>query len=315
MLERSSANPILTPQPDVAWCSQKVYNPAVTYDGETYTMLFRAVGNDWISRLGFATSLDGVSFTASAEPIMKPQRPWEAMGCEDPRLSRLGQRYYLSYTAFDGQTARAALAHSLPGWQANPRPTVADDWSKSAALFPQMIGKRYWLYFGDSQVWAASSDDLNHWDVLKTPVLSRRAGSFDAGYVEMGPPPILTKRGWLVLYHGIDRADAERTYALGAALFAHDDPLKLLWRSTHPLLTPSEAYETSSLIDVIDGGFATLKTLSLIDREALAHQHRLPKAVFCCSALLQNGRLRLYYGAGDTVIGLAEVDLEAVFSL
>lgn len=327
MLQRSEANPILEPQPNLDWCSQKVYNPAVIKEGSTYKMLFRAVGDDWVSRLGLATSENGIDFVLAPMPSLAPKRPWESMGCEDPRLVQLNKTYYLCYTGFDGTTARAALATSrnlkrwkyrgllLPGWQANPRAEVADDWSKSAAIFPQNFQDRYYLFFGDSHVWSAESHNLRDWRAHNDPVLSRRPGYFDEGYVEMGPPPLLTDRGWLVFYHGIDRTDAERTYYLGAALFRSDDPLKLIWRCTQPVMAPSEAYERSGLIDVIEGGFATLKNLSVIDLEALAHQHRLPKAVFCCSALLENDLVRFYYGAGDTVICTATMDLDSIFKL
>lgn len=327
MLLRSDVNPILSPDSGVAWRARKVYNPAVIKQGPLYKMFFRAVGEDWVSRIGSATSADGVKFQVADFPALQPKRPWEKMGCEDPRLTQIDKKYLLTYTAFDGVTARAAATTSrglkrwgrrtllLPGWQDNPRSDVTADWSKGAAIFPQIFGSKYYLLFGDSQIWAAASADLKRWQALPEPLLSRRPGYFDEGYVETGPPPILTERGWLVLYHGIDKTDATRTYYLGAALFDVNDPLKLIWRSSQPVMEPSEPYERAGLLDVIDGGFETLRGLSMIDMEALAHQHRLPRAVFCCGAILEGDEIRLYYGAGDTVICTASIDLDSLFKL
>lgn len=324
---RSDANPIMTPNPEVSWQARKVYNPAVIKHGELYKMFFRAVGEDWISRIGFATSNDGVNFSQTEVPVLIPKRPWEKMGCEDPRVTQIDNKYYLTYTAFDGLTARAAIATSknlkhwnhrmllLPNWQLNSRPDVSGDWSKGAVIYPEAFDKNYHLLFGDSQIWGAMSTDLKRWQVLDEPILSRREGFFDEGYVETGPPPLLIERGWLVFYHGIDRSDELRTYYLGAALFDRDDPLKLIWRCSQPVLEPVESYEKAGLLDIIDGGFITLSNLSVIDAQALAHQHRLPRAVFCCGAVLEGDNVRLYYGAADSVICTATIDIGSIFKL
>ena len=327
MLIRSDANPIMVPNPGIPWQARKVYNPAVVKHDEMYKMYFRAVGDDWISRIGFAASEDGVNFIQTEAPVLIPKRPWEKMGCEDPRITRINDKYLLTYTAFDGVTARAAVATSrslrhwnhrmllLPDWQANPRPDVSKDWSKGAVIYPEAFNGNHYLLFGDSQIWAATSTDLKRWKAIENPLINRRKGFFDEGYVETGPPPLLTDKGWLVLYHGIDRTDELRTYYLGAALFDRDDPLKLIWRCSQPVLEPTESYEKAGLLDIIEGGFITLKNLSVIEAQALAHQHRLPRAVFCCGAVLEDNGVRLYYGAADSVICTATIDLDSIFKL
>jgi beta-1,2-mannosidase len=326
MLKRNSQNPILKGQADLNWCSKKVYNCAVHKDGGTYHLLFRAIGDDWISRLGLAESTDGITFTVVPSPVMSPMEPWEVKGCEDPRMVRIDDTYYVTYTAYDGITAQAALVSSpdlrtwgkrqllFPGWQQPQRESQEANWSKAAALYPSKIGNTHHLLFGDDHIWAATSSNLVNWEPAPKPVLSARAGHFDAAYVEMGPPPMLTARGWLVLYHGIDSLSDYRTYSLGAALFASDDPSKLLWRCSSPILTPTESYETVGMIDIINGGFDRLKSLKLSDLQELEAERKLPRAVFCCGALLEDNVVRLYYSGGDTVICTATIDLESIFS-
>ncbi len=325
MLARSTDNPILSARADLPWASKKLYNCAVHKQDGIYTMLFRAIGDDWISRLGIAHSNDGVHFTIEASPVFAPLEPWEAKGCEDPRLVKIGNTYHLTYTAFDGITARAATASSedlrnwsertllFPGLHLRQRQELPPDWSKAAAIYPKKIHGKYRLLFGDDRIWTAVSEDFVAWQAEHKAVLSAREGHFDSGYVEMGPPPIWTERGWLILYHGIDRMDDRRTYCLGAALLDTTDPHRVLWRCTKPILSPEEPYEVVGLIDIIDGGFERLQQLGTDGLLQLAQHNKLPKAVFCCGAILENEQLRLYYSGGDTVICTATIDLDTVF--
>jgi len=326
MLKRNVNNPILTARPDLSWCSRKVYNCAVHEEDGMYYMLFRAVGDDWISRLGIAESEDGVRFTIRPKPVVSPGYPWESHGCEDPRMVKFGDRFFVTYTAFDGITARAAIMWSkdFRNWSErhllfpdidNPqRENLPYDWSKAAAIYPEKLGGKYYLLFGDNHIWSAVSDNMKDWEPLPHPILDARGGHFDSAYIEMGPPPIRTTKGWLVLYHGIDRMDGQRTYALGAALFDIDDPLKLIWRCSKPILSPKEPYETFGMVDIIDGGFDALKRMKITDFRRLAKEHKLPKAIFCCGAIEEHGTLKLYYSGGDTVICTGEISLERVFA-
>lgn len=324
MLIRDSHNPILVASADLAWCNKKVYNGAIYKEGNVYQMLFRAVGDDWISRLGLAESTDGISFIVNPTPVLSPATQAETKGCEDPRMVKFGDIYYVTYTAFDGVTARASLASSndLRNWQDRTtlfhdleniqRENLPANWSKAAAIFPKKINDKYYLFFGDNHIWAAISDNLKDWQPLDVPVLSAREGYFDSAYIEMGPPPILTPRGWLILYHGVNTFDNQRIYSLGAALTDINDPLKIIWRRSTPILEPTEPYEVMGMIDIVDGGFNTLKNVDMSYIENLASENRLPKAIFCCGALLEGDTVRLYYGAADTVISTATIDLATI---
>jgi predicted GH43/DUF377 family glycosyl hydrolase len=131
------------------------------------------------------------------------------------------------------------------------------------------------MYFGDTDIWAAYSEDLRHWEVVETPVLSPRAGRFDGRLVEPGPPPLLTAEGIWLIYNS---ADEGLRYAVSQALFAADDPTRLLWRDDRPLLEPTTAGE-------IEG--------------------QVPRVVFAEGLVRFRDQWLLYYGMADSRIGVA----------
>jgi predicted GH43/DUF377 family glycosyl hydrolase len=187
------------------------------------------------------------------------------------------------------------------------------DWSKAAAIFSEEVNNQYFLLFGDNHIWSASSDNILNWQSNSTPVISAREGYFDAAYVEMGPTPIKTVNGWLILYHGIDELSDKRTYCLGAALLSFDNPLEVIWRCRQPILEPNAEYEIIGLSDLVSGGYKTLQTMSENDIADMAAKHELPKSVFCCGAIEEGENIRLYYGAADTRICTATIDLPTIF--
>ena len=333
VLLRSPHNPVLAPLPHLPWAKHKVYNSAVYLEHNLYHLIFRAIGDDWVSRLGHATSHDGHTFTVEEEPLLVPDTKWDSAGLEDPRLTSIGRVHYLLHTAYDKDCARLALASSrdlhhwhkhgpiLPDWDTPLWSTrvnaQAKNWSKAGALFPQKVNGRYLLYFGDHHIWPAWSDNLTQWSPDQEPVLSPRPGFFDAGYLEMGPPPILTDKGWLIIYHGINAIDdvpgQPRIYCLGAALLDKENPAKVIARSAKPLLQP-EGHERVGLIDIIEGGFEMLNTLSHEELERRAEEGLLPQAVFCCGAILKDGQVQIYYGAADTSLGQASSSLEDILA-
>lgn len=326
MLIRNNKNPIISPDPKNSLTSKKVYNPTVVKRGDKYEMLFRAVGDDWISRIMRAESADGENFTMFDQPAFEPQNSWEAMGCEDPRAIFLNGKYWVTYTAFDGKVARAALASSndLISWNKHnlifpkllhpQRENHPGDWSKAAAIFAEKIDNQYYLLFGDNHIWSATSPDLINWKSSSVPIIAAREGYFDSAYVEMGPPPLKTKHGWLILYHGIDAFSSTRKYRLGAALSSLDNPLEITWRCTKPILEPDADYETFGLIDLLPGGFMGIKNLSATDVDKIAAEHNMPMAIFCCGAVIEGDIVRLYYGAADTRICTAVIDLKSIYN-
>jgi beta-1,2-mannobiose phosphorylase / 1,2-beta-oligomannan phosphorylase len=331
LVERHPANPILAPIPRLSWASKKVYNAAVALEHGTYHMLFRAVGEDWISRLGYARSSDGIKFEVESEPVMSPSFSWDAKGCEDPRVTRVDGALHVVYTAWDEGAACLAIAETedwhafthrrlvLPDWRLGywqRLVTGPRGWSKAGALFPCRLDGHYGMLFGDSDIWYAHSANLRDWTPRLEPVLSAREGHFDAGYVEMGPPPLRTDTGWLLLYHGVERREDEpgrfRVYRLGAALLDLEEPWRVLWRCEAPLLEPLMAYEAVGLIDVMPGAVEELRTLTQSGLEERASTGTLASATFCCGAIEVEGHLSLYYSGSDTVMCLARTTMHDV---
>ena len=281
--EKYDGNPILTPQ-GTTWEAKDIFNPAAWTDGETVYMLYRAEDTTGVgrwngpSRIGLATSGDGFRFERAPAPVLEPSEDWERPGgCEDPRLVRVNDRFYLTYTAYDGETARLALASSedLRTWQKHGLVFPERGWTKSGAILPTPIDGQYWMYFGDTNIWAATSTDLLTWTVIEEPVLRPRPGSFDSRLVEPGPAPMMTDAGILLLYNA---ADSALVYATGQALFDPTDPTRLLARSDAPFLTPTTVLEQTG---------------------------QVPNVVFIQGLVAFKGRSLLYFGMGDSGIGVA----------
>ncbi len=297
--KENALNPILKPleetlfycpirQTKVQWEEKDVFNPAAVTKGDTVFLLYRAedsVGKyNGTSRIGLAYSLDGLRFTRMPEPVLFPDEDdqkkyeWEG-GCEDPRIVQdsLGN-YVLTYTAYDGKTARLMVATSpdLRHWTkkgpAFGYGKYIDLWSKSGAIVCRregntLVGARiqgkYWMYWGDTSMFMATSDDMVHWTPMESKpgtlkeVLTPRKNYFDSQLVEPGPPPLLTKKGIVLLYNGKndavngDTTLAKGAYCMGEALFNPEDPSMLSDRGLDPVLYPSESYEVNGQVNEV----------------------------------------------------------------
>lgn len=286
--ERYEANPILTPQGST-WEAKDLFNPAAWSNGETIHMLYRAEDStgigDWngTSRIGLATSTDGVNFSRNPDPVLVPTEEWELPGgAEDPRVAHIDGTFYLTYTGYDGETARLALASSpdLKNWTKHGLVFPDRGWTKAGAIVPERINNRYWMYFGDTNIWIAWSEDLINWTAVEEPVMFPREGMFDSRLIEPGPTPIITEDGILLLYNS---ADEDLVYRTGQALFDMHDPSRLLKRSDTWFMEPVNELEV--------GG-------------------QIPNVVFIEGYAELNGRGYLYYGMGDSGIGVAITDLD-----
>ena len=280
MLEKFEGNPILKPTPENSWESKCVFNCASFYDEGKVHIVYRAMGEDNISHLGYASSLDGFTIDERLpEPIFCPEGKFEAQGCEDPRITRVNSEYCMFYTAYDGHTAQIGqttikvdnfLAREWK-WRKRiyPFPRVNN---KDVVLFPEKIKGKWVLYHRISpHIWVAYSDDLIHWEDSNI-VISPRGSGWEKLKVGAGAPPLKTSRGWLFIYHAVDEA---KVYRLGLALISLDDPEEIIYRSKEPILMP--------------------------DREC-ERKGDVPNVVFTCGAFIKDKRLFVHYGGADTVI-------------
>ncbi len=305
----------------VHWEALHTFNPAaVVRDGKVY-VLYRAEDDSGTmqigmhtSRLGLAVSEDGVHFTREATPVFYPAkdseqaREWPG-GTEDPRIiERPDGGYVITYTQWNRETYRVGIATSpdLHTWTKHGPAFGMGKYGglkyKSAGIVTECVTKgrciaakiagHFWMYWGEGEIHLATSDDLVHWTPVEgadgqPKVLMRaRRRKFDSGLPEVGPPPVLTKDGIVLLYNGKNSAGADRdpalsagTYSVGQALFAAHDPAKLLARTDQPFFQPKLDWEQS-------GQYAAGTTFA----EGLVWFH---------------GRWVLYYGCADSRVGVA----------
>ncbi|GAB3569047.1 glycoside hydrolase family 130 protein [Amycolatopsis endophytica] len=263
----SPANPILRPRGE-GWESGNLYNPAAIVVDDRVALLYRAHAEDRVSRIGLAWSDDGVRFDREDDPVLFPEHDYERAGCEDPRVTRVGDTFYLTYTGFDGARAQLCLATSpdlrgwakhgplFPGfntWRTLPYGPGGPTWSKAGVIHPEPLGGRYWMWFGEGTIHAATSPDLLHWTPVaddEHPMHTPTPGAWDSTLVEIGAPPVRTGDGLLVfLTNGATASSpTEVDYRCGQIAVSVDDPATVVARTPEPWLTPTSYEDTHGMI-------------------------------------------------------------------
>jgi predicted GH43/DUF377 family glycosyl hydrolase len=301
-LSRYSGNPILTPAVELEWQAKAVYNPAAFYEDGKVHIVYRAQSMDNTSVFGYAESSDGLHIDENLDvPIYFPRESFEQKtipngnsGCEDPRITRIGDRLYMTYTAFDGTNPPRVALTSIAikdflKWQWNwDTPKLislarVDDKDACITLDPNTntylafhrLGNAIWLDILDSL--SIGDDKYLDGKILAEP----RKDKWDNTKIGISAPPIETDEGWLLLYHGITTPG--NSYAVGALLLDKHNPFTILGRSDKPLLQPEMPYEL---------------------------QGQIPNVVFPCGAVVIEDRLYVYYGGADSVIGVATMPLQ-----
>jgi predicted GH43/DUF377 family glycosyl hydrolase len=295
LFQRNDANPILTPR-NMPFTAEAVLNPgAAEHDGQI-VLLLRVEDTSGYSDIYVARSRNGVTdWKIEKKPLLKhgePKYRYEKSGCEDARITCLAEEelYYITYTAYSSFGPAVALARTHDFRKAERLQLVMSPSNKDACLFPcRFNGKWAMLHRpeagGVENIWIAYSPDLVYWGQPRCVLAEGSGAAWDALKVGAGPPPVLTKHGWLLLYHGVKGYAGQLVYRVGAALLDRDKPHKLLARSPKTIFKATELYETSGLI---------------------------PNVVFPTGLLLRDDELWMYYGAGDTCICLATVKLQDV---
>ncbi len=234
----------------------QVFNPTVIPVGNRLAMLYRTdVRNARHSRIHLAYSDDGRHFSHSeANPVLCPSEPYDAGGCEDPRVVKFGETYYLTYVGdrdLSHQEQCLATSTDLVHWEKKGVVLKGQDWGenqmKAGVIVPEKIGGKYVMYFiGEKVAWHTSlgiafSDDLLHWSQpLDHPIMEARPAHFDSLGVEPGATPLVLPEGVLLIYNGWNDAHVHKT---GWVLFARDDPSKILKRCEQPFIEPEFPYE------------------------------------------------------------------------
>jgi len=321
-------NPIMSPdstsqffcpvrKEQVRWEEKDVFNPAAVVKNDTVFLLYRAedkIGKfAGTSRIGLAWSTDGLHFKRLPAPILYPDNDsskkyeWEG-GCEDPRIvENENGNFYLTYTAYDGDKARLMVASSndLRHWNKHGLAfgnaysgKYINTWSKSGsiictyqngkAIATKIMGK-FWMYWGDTDIFIAFSDDLVHWTPLESDrnlvaVFGPRMRKFDSDLVEPGPPAMLTPEGIALIYNSRnvpskgDSTLPEGTYAASQILLDKKDPSKVLERMDHYFIAPDKQYEITGQVN---------------------------RVCFVEGLVNYKGKWFLYYGTADSKIAVA----------
>jgi predicted GH43/DUF377 family glycosyl hydrolase len=296
LFRRYEGNPILTAG---AWpyMVNAVFNAGVTeFQGETL-LLVRVEDRSGISHLTVARSADGHNnWKIDPQPSFAadPTRYEEIWGIEDPRITKCGDEYMITYTGYSGGGPLVCLASTTDFQSFKRRGVLTSPEDKDAALLPITFQGRWAMihrpvassaFQSGAHIWISWSPDLRHWGDHRVLIRARQGGMWDARKIGLGPPPLLTEYGWLMLFHGVRVTAAGSIYRLGLALSAADDPGRLLVRGNEWVFGPEAPYERTG--DV-------------------------PDVVFPCGWILEEdgNTIRMYYGAADTTMCLATTQLD-----
>jgi predicted GH43/DUF377 family glycosyl hydrolase len=296
LFDRHPANPILTAE-DWPYPANAVFNPAAAAVDGQIVLLARVEDRRGISHLAVARSANGIDgWAIDSEPLLAPDDGIESeqWGFEDPRTIWVDEldRWVITCTAYGPAGPSVFLATTEDFTSVERYGTVRHPEDKNAALLPYRIEGRWVLFhrpqtqFGGAHgaILLSRSDDLINWSAPEQ-VLQPRAGAWwDSLRIGLGPPPLRTEHGWLLLYHGVKETVAGGIYRVGLALIDLDEPTRVLHRLPSWVLAPLAPYERSG--DV-------------------------PNVVFPCGLLHDpaTGEVRLYYGAADSSICLATARL------
>jgi predicted GH43/DUF377 family glycosyl hydrolase len=312
-LKRALHNPIITPRL-YPWESKATFNPsAFEADGKVH-LIYRAIGDNDISVLGYASSKDGYNiderlpyyvyrrfnhFNKTDKTILPIDYisggGWNG-GCEDPRLTKIGGTVYMLYTAFDGWGSLRIALTSIKlddvekkrwHWKKPVLISPPNEIHKNWVLFPEKINGKFAIlhsFYPNILVdYFDSLDELDGKKFIKSdntrPVDENR--EWDSWFRGVGPAPMKTDLGWLILYHAMNHRNPDR-YRIGAAILDLKDPTKVLYRSQSPILEPEQYYENN--------GYKW-------------------GVVYSCGAVIKDGELIVYYGGADKVIGVASIKL------
>jgi predicted GH43/DUF377 family glycosyl hydrolase len=307
VFSRAKENPILVPVAEHPWEDKAVFNPAAFFDDGKIHLVYRAMGHEDTSVMGYAVLSDIATVEERLpDPIYMPRESFERKfrpgnsGCEDARITRIENTYYMCYTAFDGvhpprvaMTTISVNAFRERRFHEWTRPVLisspgTDD--KDAAIFPEKINGHYvFLHRFQPNIDLSYVEHLSELDgkhfLPRNPIMRPRPGMWDDLKIGISSTPLKTKEGWLILYHGVS-FEGHR-YRVGAALLDLKNPEKVLGRTDAPLFTPEMPYEKEGIV---------------------------PNVVFPCGSVIMGSKLVIYYGGADTVIGVATISLRKLLT-
>jgi len=290
VVKRWQGNPIIKAE-DLPGQGGDVHNAGAVRFKDEYILLLTVEAAEGYYNLYRARSRDGLDFTIDPEPVMRrsdqePFATYERDGVLDPRITYLEGTYYIVYGALSPYGYCLGLARTDDFETIERMALISEPDTKGGALFPERIDGRYALLTrpaaGES-IWICYSDDLHYWGGFR-PVMTPRGGYWDFHRIGTGPPPILTDKGWLLIYYGERFTSGGALYRLGSAVLDRHNPWQVIGRSNISILSPYESYER-----IGDVG----------------------NLVFSCGMVVEEetATIRIYYGAARSCICLGTVSI------
>jgi predicted GH43/DUF377 family glycosyl hydrolase len=316
--------------------SRAVLNPAVYQEGNKVHLIYRAIDQEYISSFGYAR-LNGPLNIAERwdKPFMSPTHKIEKKGIEDPRIVKIDNIFYMTYVVHDGKNAisfyvsgkdlfnmerGAVISPKIPYSEADKifaHSKLKDKyyfyesyyqefggknvliWHKDCILFPEKINGKFQMIhriLPDIQLIGfddfSQLEDKYYWldyliNHLAENVMMESVHGFESRHLGGGTPPIKTAYGWLMIYHAVQEFNKKRIYSAGAALLDLTDPKKVLARLPYPLISPTEDFELTGTVNNV---------------------------IFPTGTTIFDNRLYIYYGAADTKIAVASVNLQTLIN-
>lgn len=311
---RNPKNPIIKSVNETPWRSLATFNcsPA-RLNGDTF-LVYRAMSDASLYK-GHNVELSTIGCVQvdpqTQEPIgyhrqlITPQEDWEMFGCEDPRITQVGDTYYIFYTALSGfpytaDNIKCAVATTKDFKTIDERRLITPFNAKAMTLFPEKVNGKYTVMLTadsdrpPSKMSIAQADSIedfldqswweNWYKEVDQHTLDLRRVETD--HCEVGAPPIKTDDGWLVIYSHIqDYFTDDKIFGIEAVLLDLENPRKVVGRTRYPFMVPEESYEQYG---------------------------QLPDIVFPSGALLDDDTLTVFYGAADTTCASATLRLSSL---
>ncbi len=300
-LVRHSNNPILVPDRNNEWEASATYNPSVAKLGDKYFLVYRAFDSNGRSTVGLAEGSSPTAFS-NRRLFIKPENKWEEFGCEDPRVVRVEDKYFISYTSISAwpptmEGIKVGMAITTDFSNVDEKHPVTTFNSKALGFFPEKINGKYAAilaadtdkkppkialsYFDKKEdIWSEAywNDWYAHLDDHAFNIPKR-----DEDHFEVGAAPLKCEAGWILIYSYIENYfTGSQGWRIDALLLDSQDPAKILGRTHEPLLYPIEDYEIYGNVHNI---------------------------VFPSGAIIEEGELFVYYGGADTVSCVASCKL------
>ncbi len=300
------ATPVVWPSGENNWEAVATFNPAAINLGGKIHLLYRAIGRDSVSRIGYAVSDDGIRFKKYHRPVYEVSLDYVpddcvlekrfvssywcySFGCEDPRVTKIedDSKIYMCYVFFSGRSNPRIALTSIStqdfakkwNWEEPRIVSPPGITVKSACILPEKIDGNYVVFFRIfPSIFIDFVKDLKDLDgstrfLQPEYEIPPRKGTWDSLKIGMGAPPIKTREGWLGIYYGVDEKDPYYRYRIGAMLLDLKDPTRVVCRSKTPILEPESPYEG--------------------------------RIAYPCGAVLRNDKLYVYYGANDMFVCVA----------